>query len=686
MSLDQSVNVQNNHHQHDDTQPVCNNSFDTSYLTPTFTNILNTDTEKENESFKNCRTEHSQCSKRGDVSLDGVECLQNENNNPSLVVSECNKLQPNRHIELTEIELDKSKQFSDSVDSGEKFPHHFDADDILFGDRGIQESFDASKEKNGRASEIFPPYLDSETTRTEQNHSDVTNLQIKNDVESRIGETDSLRDENEIIARPDSKSPVIQNNDMWKDIYTGDDRNPTTPIQSELINEQSISDKPNHNHESRSFGDTIETNGAGDDDDGEMEKNTDISNDENETLSNEDEFAEDTGEYHSVDVVDFDGTNEVENDEYILDTFVKKPRRERRRIVSVNDDDSDPEMEVEREKLLKSTSPLLDNNVMDDKQDVEEEVDIELLIQNEKPGPKSKKMSTQILKELQARALLRNAVVIPSSGGKKKKSRIIDSDDDEESKTLFTYRVDVDDIGLPDLSMENDDEGDEIASNSILMNDIDKIDKSPIENSIVFLPPKQEQVLGVNSSCAIPSYENQTQDIFSTEVKCKTENVSPIKYQHNVSSESNDVLHHVKMEPTEIVKQEPSYPIIIMETPAIRDSGSTEVINQQLSVEDDFEIADVHFPPFSTSSSSENEEEFIPNDVYFGTPDSGTKKRLVRPIIFQNYQLPPRIEITLHTELITVCINKFPVLVEKVAQEVVQYNLCLNKQQLLTMV
>lgn len=335
--------------------------------------------------------------------------------------------------------------------------------------------------------------------------------------------------------------------------------------------------------------------------DDEIENSAEASNDENETSSNEHDSNEDSSEF--PDIVDFDATNEAENDEYILDTVVRKRRKARRRIVSVNDDDSDAEMEIERKRLLQS--PTIEENELTDIDGAEE--DIELLIQNEKPGPKSKKMSTQKLKELQTRELLRNAVVIPS--GKKRKSRIVDSDDEEDA--LLPYCVNVDDIGVPDVTDDNDNETDVLVGNSILLNDIDKAESSSVDNL------------------------NQTRDASSIEI----ETLPDVNYsdgitlkvepehddlQENIKSTSHQDLHN---QPSEVVpvlvKQEP----VKSETTFLCDSGnSTDSTNQQCKKGNEIDTVAKEFRSFSASSSSDGENEFIPNDVYFGTPDNNKRR------------------------------------------------------------
>lgn len=328
-------------------------------------------------------------------------------------------------------------------------------------------------------------------------------------------------------------------------------------------------------------------------------------NDENEIYSNEYNSNEDSCEI--PDTEDFDGANEVENDEYILDTVVRKPRKQRRRIVSVNDD-SDPEIEVERERLLQS--PTIEENRLTDSEAPEDTIDIELLIQNEKPGPKSKKMSTQKLKELQTRQLLRNVVVIPSSN-KKKKRRIIDSDEDEENS--LPYCVNVDDIGLPDTVEENDNNETDVLVDSILINDLDKPESSSFENSDqCSAEPTPSDVI------------NSSETTFKSEPDDEN---APIMSQYSGSIECpGESLREIQEQPQGIVPKLESLDKIKSETALMCDSGDTDSSNKQVKQENEDHVATTDFPPFPpSSSSSENEDEFIPNDVYFGTPDTGRK-------------------------------------------------------------
>ncbi|XP_037050697.1 dentin sialophosphoprotein-like [Bradysia coprophila] len=340
------------------------------------------------------------------------------------------------------------------------------------------------------------------------------------------------------------------------------------------------------------------THNAGDEEFEENDvDNDDASNDDDDNFSNEHDSNEECS-----DVEHSDRTTEVENDEYILDTVLRKPRKERRRIVSVNDD-SDPEVDMERERLLES--PTMDENQLSD---IEVEEDIVHLIQNEKPGPKSKKFSTQKLKELQARELLRNAVVIPSSS-KKKKCRVIDSEDEEEP---LPYSVDVDDIGLPDAVEDNENENDALAGCSILLNDLNDFDKPDIS------------IENLMQNCS-PDVNHVNEDTIKSEAK---DDNTPVESQciPDIKCESS---REVKNQSTEVVTtlKEEVVDGTENETGALCDSGnSTDSTNQQNKGEIESNSAKIDFPPFSSSTSSDTEDEFIPNEVYFGTPDHKKKR------------------------------------------------------------
>lgn len=389
---------------------------------------------------------------------------------------------------------------------------------------------------------------------------------------------------------PNETTPLTRHNEQSAERSTPDNPNEhVTEIPSPLVENENLPHQSVDNDEATSTPNTsLDSANDRHVDEDELKPNDETSNDESEACSNEDGN-------ELPDIVDFDGTDEVENDEYILDTVLRKPhRKERRRIVSANDDDSDPEIDNERERLLQSPTAGMTSSgesQADDTGNIEE--DIELLLQNEKPGPKSKKISTQKLKELQARELLRNAVVIPSST-KKKKSRVIDSDDDEDN-ALLPYCVDVDDIGLPDTTVEN--ENDDQEANSILLNDFEK-------------PGSPSEV--------------NTFDENAVKIEVKAETTS-IKSEISCETPCADLKQSVDEVPA-VVKVEGD--ATKRETAVTGDSGNStdSTNNQQCKKEYETTTETADFLPFPSSSSSE-QEEYIPNDIYFGTPDHRSKKR-----------------------------------------------------------
>lgn len=596
MSSDQQLNVHisivNDLCHDNDSQR--DNPFDCSVLN--YTNIENTlddiiaaNIVLENET--NCGIKHSQYTQdkeNGDV----TENLEIKEYNERSLKGE-NILQSGQQT----VALDVVNDFEGIIPSGDKF--NFENNDAI--------------RHNGRESEnILNSNSDSLNDNCSSNLNDeaISSLNIVDpQIQNGISPPTILS-----FGQSNEQSSDISNQKQWSDIENNEiqkENNKETNFnEEETTNEPELFNKepPNvtseANNEAAELATVNHNIGEG------IENDDEASNDEN--VSNEQDSNEDSSEFN--DNVEFDDTNEVENDEYILDTFVRKPRKERRRIVSINDD-SDSEIQEERERLLQS--PMVEVDKLSEIEDADKDIDLEQLILNEKPGPKSKKMSTQKLKELQARALLRNAVVIPSSGNKKKKSRIIDSDDEEGDNVLLPYVVDVDDIGLPDM-IEDNDETDVLEANSILLNDIEKPDIDPIENA------KQDESIEQNSICAISSFENHSQETEkrtpenipttsqnSGNVNCPIENYeNPQKSQ----KQSIGIVHEpVNYELSEATSKNEM---------GMCDSGnSTDSIDQQHSKYSNVK----NVPPFPSSSSSEDEDEFIPNDVYFGTPDLNKK-------------------------------------------------------------
>lgn len=154
----------------------------------------------------------------------------------------------------------------------------------------------------------------------------------------------------------------------------------------------------------------------------------------------------------------------IEPQEYSISNLHEEPQnilKKRRRIVSLNnegdnstDDDKDniPNLHC----LPRSPSPTFPAVASNSEiPDITPET-IALISKNDRPGPISKKASTQLIKELQTRALLQSAVVIPAAlDPKRRKVRILQSDDDES--------INVDDIGAPfdeQLDIKEEEDGD----------------------------------------------------------------------------------------------------------------------------------------------------------------------------------------------------------------------------------
>lgn len=123
--------------------------------------------------------------------------------------------------------------------------------------------------------------------------------------------------------------------------------------------------------------------------------------------------------------------------------------KKRRRRILVDSDESDTER---REAVLRSPSPcvVVPENTESNESLEALEAKVNEAIASEKPGPKSKKTSTHLLKQLEAKNLLQNAVVIPArkrdkdSKKHKKFKRVLDSDDEQEK----SVQLDVSDIGM----------------------------------------------------------------------------------------------------------------------------------------------------------------------------------------------------------------------------------------------
>lgn len=141
-------------------------------------------------------------------------------------------------------------------------------------------------------------------------------------------------------------------------------------------------------------------------------------------------------------------------------TIIDKPKRKRRRIRMLNDSESD---DSRSNADYDERARILEPSVTDNDEDFLQEEAINEIVINERPGPKSSKASTRIQKELEVRALLRNAIVIPVPGGsdKKRTNRILDSDeeieiDDSVGMNAEGIGIDCDAVISDDAIIEND--------------------------------------------------------------------------------------------------------------------------------------------------------------------------------------------------------------------------------------
>lgn len=116
-------------------------------------------------------------------------------------------------------------------------------------------------------------------------------------------------------------------------------------------------------------------------------------------------------------------------------------RKRRRRILQLNEDDSDDENELKKE--LSQISPEKDKEKTQDDNETEDST----------PDSDSDDPSVDP-SALKVRSLLKSAVIIQGPRSKKKKKRVLESDDEDE-----TMQTSVDDIGLMESNeIENDEE------------------------------------------------------------------------------------------------------------------------------------------------------------------------------------------------------------------------------------
>lgn len=190
-----------------------------------------------------------------------------------------------------------------------------------------------------------------------------------------------------------------------------------------------------------------------------------------------------------------------------------RPKKQRRRILV--DDSEDNDSENEREEILRSCTPDNSKNNSSDnesseenerKNDSTEEIidpEVSEMIARERPGPKSKKSSTYLMLEhkIEARNLLKTAVVIQAIEKKKRAKRVLESDDDSIDEK--SQEPDVFDIGMQDdeCTMDSLNGPSVLLSENISADpnfvplegvEIGKIDEIvPIENPV--LPQEEEE-------------------------------------------------------------------------------------------------------------------------------------------------------------------------------------------------
>ncbi|KAL7034869.1 hypothetical protein ACKWTF_008149 [Chironomus riparius] len=238
--------------------------------------------------------------------------------------------------------------------------------------------------------------------------------------------------------------------DLSKDISNGSEEN-----QSESIiqpqNTEDIADKEDTNAD---FQEKIESSeNANEGMDKSIEENATSEKDVEESATRSSENID--NEAHKV----------VESKPFKRDISGKK----RRRIVVLNDDDSDSDGNELKKELLNRSSDV----EQDDKQtgkSSEQDADSE----NDSNSEDEKELSTNTSRNfLKAKYLLKTAVIIEDpdkNKKKKKKQRVLDSDDEEQMQTS------VDDIGL--LGNENDNENED--QEAIFTDDIVIINNDPI--------------------------------------------------------------------------------------------------------------------------------------------------------------------------------------------------------------
>lgn len=210
----------------------------------------------------------------------------------------------------------------------------------------------------------------------------------------------------------------------------------------------------------------------------ELSENVHLSeNDENEPITNLKESNENADANDSTDDIDFsaaipnsdldnhsdhsdDSYDAASHDDQSENSIIDKPKRKRRRIRMLNDSESD---DSRSNADFDERARIMESPVAQDDEDFLQKEAINEIVIKERPGPKSSKASTRIQKELEVRALLRNAIVIPVPGGsdKKRTNRILDSDeeieiDDSVGMNAEGIGMDCDAVISDDAIIEND--------------------------------------------------------------------------------------------------------------------------------------------------------------------------------------------------------------------------------------
>lgn len=164
---------------------------------------------------------------------------------------------------------------------------------------------------------------------------------------------------------------------------------------------------------------------------------------------------------------------------------VSHMRKRRRRILIYNDGESS-DGSGEGGDILQSpsvspsvASSLTENSNSENWHHSDEDSNDNIIMENERPGPRSRKESTKVLKEMEVRTLLKNAVIIPIHCESKRKKRVIDSadeiSDNEADISSKALDVSLDDIGAGEYHDLCDNSEDETSVNYALVDDAPRI-------------------------------------------------------------------------------------------------------------------------------------------------------------------------------------------------------------------